>query len=418
LPQNLAGALQHYLPTEIFGYLQAAGQAAAERQLSLYLIGGSVRDMLLQQQLFDWDLDLVSESPQITTLAADLHQRWGGSFQQFPQYGTAKIHLGALDLDFATARTEVYAYPGANPEVTFSQLEADLIRRDFTINAMALDLRPARFGDLIDPFGGYADLAAGRIRALHAHKFIEDPVRSWRAVRLATTLSFNLEPTTEQALCAAMQSGQFDGFLTGRICNELYKCLDKAEPEVYLSHLSHLGVLRCLDPGLCWNSALARFFERAREYAEEFAGLKLRQAYLLGLLQAMQPVYQSALLRALQVSRAEFKAWSAYQAEVQASWEPVLPSVAVERLSPLPLLTLWALLATDLPEPAADLLQHYWRQWRFIKPEISGKLILDWMAPGPAVREILKQVHRARLNGQVQNLQEEKELARKLAQDT
>src|SRR5690606_11042388 len=120
---------------------------------------------------------------------------------------------------------------------------------------------------------GYADLSAGCLRALHAHKFMEDPVRSWRAVRLATSLNFQLDPPTQQALCAAMQSGHFDGFVTGRICNELSKCLDKPEPEIYLGQLSQLGVLRCLDPALHWDSELARFFERARKYVAEFEPL-------------------------------------------------------------------------------------------------------------------------------------------------
>lgn len=397
---KLQRQLKAYLPAEIYAGLQEVGQLAAERGLSLYLIGGSVRDMLLQQD-FDWDIDLVSDSPAVVELAQALARSWGGSLQTHAHYGTAKLRLGQLDLDFATARQEVYASPGAKPEIAFSSLKADLIRRDFTINAMAVNLLPERFGELYDPFGGVADLEQGQLKALHADKFIEDPVRAWRAVRLSTGLDFKLEPQTLNWLKAAMATGHFDGFFSERIRRELLKVLAKAQPAHYLQQLSQLGVLRCLSPVDFWDKSAEQLFQQLPHYSSWFKGAELQEAYFLGLITRLPAADREALLPLLQLSKNQQQALDTLLSGAlqELPWAEFSPSQVVQQLQGVPELSLWILLAEEQPPDFHSCLSKYCQQWRFVQPLISGKILLEWMPPGPHIKLILQRLHAARLDG-------------------
>lgn len=411
----LKDELRAYLPPGVLDKLRHAGAIAAELGYSLYLIGGSVRDMLLPEREFDWDIDMVSENTHVDELAVRLHQEWGGILHRYPQYGTATLRLGQLDLDFATARTETYAHPGANPEVCFSDLEADLIRRDFTVNAMALELCPERFGHLIDPFQGQTDLKARQLKALHKRKFLEDPVRSWRAVRLSISLNFELEAETRHLIVEAMESKHFDGFSNGRIRNELYKVLEKQNPSPYLKLLTDLHVLRCLDPELHWNTGLKNYYQQVQQHASHFHQSQRRVVHLIGLLERMNTASLASLLSSLHLPKPERQAWESFRQVETENWHDLKPSQIYERLENLPEASIWALLACSLSSDMHAALMAYWEQWRFVQPEISGKIILEWVQPGPRVREILKAIHHARLDGLVHNLKEEKELAAELA---
>lgn len=413
---ELALALAAYLPASVLLQLQEAGALAAERGLSLYLIGGSVRDMLLPDRAFDWDVDLVSEQAGIVALAEALARRWGGDLHPYPQYGTATLRLDPLELDFATARTEHYARPGANPEVAFSTLHADLVRRDFSINALALNLHPDQWCVLTDPFGGLADLQQRQLRTWAADKFLQDPVRGWRAVRLSVALDFALAAETAGWLQDTMASGCFDGFLSRRICSELWKCLEKPRPDAYLARLDALGVLRCLSPELHWTQELADAFERLRILQQYFPEASLAEAYLLLLLRHLTEPWRSALLKALHLSRPLQQSWFALMRELAQTAPPLSASGAFRRFADLPATAIWVLWALQPTPEHVQALAHYWQQTRFIQPPLSGKMLLGLLPRGPWLREILWQVHAAWIEGQIQNLPQAEALAHQLAQ--
>ena len=128
-----------------------------------------------------------------------LATRLGGEVREHERFATAKVHLGEHEVDIATARAESYPHPGALPEVEPTEgIAADLARRDFTINAMAVPLR--RDPELIDPHRGREDLEAGLLRVLHAHSFDDDPTRALRAARYAARFGFELEHETAELL--------------------------------------------------------------------------------------------------------------------------------------------------------------------------------------------------------------------------
>src|SRR5215213_453598 len=168
--------------------LRAVREAAAE---PVYLVGGAVRDLLLGRGRTD--IDLVVEGD-----AAALAARLGAETVEHERFSTAKVRLDGHSVDIATARTESYARPGALPEVAPAEsIEADLGRRDFTVNAMAVPLDGTR---LIDPHGGHADLQAGVLRILHPRSFSDDPTRALRAARYAARFGFELDSGTRTAI--------------------------------------------------------------------------------------------------------------------------------------------------------------------------------------------------------------------------
>ena len=160
----------------------------------LYLVGGTVRDMLLGRGRTD--LDLAGEGD-----PAEVAGRLGGEVVEHDRFSTAKVRLGAAHIDLARTRAETYPEPGALPQVRPAGIEEDLSRRDFTINAMALPLGGEH--ELLDPHGGRDDLAAGRLRVLHERSFADDPTRALRAARYASRFGLELESGTERLLRAA-----------------------------------------------------------------------------------------------------------------------------------------------------------------------------------------------------------------------
>ncbi len=169
--------------------LTALGRRAGDTPL--YLVGGSVRDSLLGGHPLD--LDIAVDGP-VARIASDLdpdatlHER----------FDTAAVSFRGRRLDLARTRSEKYRRPGALPEVEPADIESDLSRRDFTINAMAVDL--ADPGTLIDPHGGAEDLGRGVIRVLHARSFVDDPTRALRAARYAARLGFDIDHRTADLL--------------------------------------------------------------------------------------------------------------------------------------------------------------------------------------------------------------------------
>lgn len=234
-----------------------AGQAQA-RKLTLFLVGGVIRDLLLKRP--NHDLDFVLESDAIA-FAEALAAQYGGALQAHRPFGTASWTLdsalveklglpgGSLPghLDFACARSETYAGPAALPVVTPSDIERDLWRRDFSLNALALQLSPApAAGRLHDVCGGLKDLERKRVRVLHEMSFIDDPTRILRAVRFARRYDFALERETAALMAGALPMlARVSGI---RLCREIELILQEPKAARILRDLQDLGALAGIHP--------------------------------------------------------------------------------------------------------------------------------------------------------------------------
>jgi tRNA nucleotidyltransferase (CCA-adding enzyme) len=228
--------------------IREAGEEAGDRQLSAYIVGGFVRDILLNKR--NLDLDIVIEGDAIH-LAESLAKKWGAGLTVHRPFGTAVIRRPeGLRLDLAMAREEYYPRPGALPVVRPGSIKADLLRRDFTVNAMAIAITPDHFGRLLDEFGGLADLVQRKVRILHGQSFIDDPTRILRAVRFEQRFGFRIERATLALLKSALREDVAAGVKPPRYFNEFKKVLREPDPLACLKRLDCLEGLYFIDPRL------------------------------------------------------------------------------------------------------------------------------------------------------------------------
>ncbi|MGH1392828.1 MAG: CBS domain-containing protein [Trichormus sp.] len=332
LRDGLRPAFGDRLTPQLWQLLTTASQAAEKRGWHLYLVGGAVRDLLLAEatakNLMITDIDLVvdgfhtaadvgagvelAKALQAIYPAARLEIH--GAFQTAALLWHKDPELDSLWVDIATARTEFYPYPAANPEVEASSIRQDLYRRDFTINALALRLTSPRAGELLDFFGGLLDLQAKQIRVLHANSFIEDPTRIYRGVRFAVRLGFTIEPRTQEYIHYAINSGVYDRTaqtnpktpaLQTRLKAELKHILEAPYWELALKLLDNLGALQCIHPTLQLNHEILeklRLLERCWRRFNFPQNLILWQMRLEILIAHLAPQYRHKVAKNLQLS--------------------------------------------------------------------------------------------------------------------
>lgn len=200
------------------GLLKNIGHAADEAGRRAAVVGGFVRDLLLGKPCRDLDV-VVEQDAKDLGLRLTAHYGWPVTMQS--AFGTLRLATDWGPLDIATARTERYPRPGALPVITPAPLEHDMGRRDYSINAMAILLNQNSFGQLMDPFDGRRDLAAGWLRILHPRSFEDDPTRLLRGLRLAYRLSYRFEPATDRQLRKAIEGKNWTTISCTRLGREL-----------------------------------------------------------------------------------------------------------------------------------------------------------------------------------------------------
>jgi tRNA nucleotidyltransferase (CCA-adding enzyme) len=408
----LTSELEKHFPVELVSLLRAAGDLAWSRDWNLYLVGGAVRDLFLARP--NLDLDLVLEGDAIA-LARNLAEIRGGKVVAHPRFGTAKFRQQRISLDLATARSESYPRPGALPVVSPGTIGEDLFRRDFSINAMAIHLTPIHFGALLDPYGGRGDLDRGLIRVLHEKSFSDDPTRILRALRYEQRLGFHLEPNTEQLMCRdAAILNEVSG---ERLWHELELILNEECPEKVLSRADELGVLQKLHHSLKGNGWLRNRFEQARKAG---AAAKPSPALYLALLAyRLSEEENEDLLARLRirgeiakVMRQTVKLKQVTSALTKPRLAPSAIYHLVQRYPPESISA--AALASD-SRLVRQRLKLYLTELRHIKPALSGDdLQAMGISPGRKLGQVLRALHDAKLDGEVQTREQEEDLARGL----
>ncbi|MBD1915403.1 MULTISPECIES: CBS domain-containing protein [Cyanophyceae] len=433
---TLQRALEASLSSVLQDILQQITAAAEERGWHLYLVGGAVRDLLICTDSISAalpDLDLVVDGFFSTAqvgagvdLATVIKERFPEvDLQVHGRFQTASLvwrkeldhPLAGLMIDIATARTEFYPYPAANPEVEASSIQQDLYRRDFTINALALRLTNPGSGQLLDYFGGLIDLRQGTIRVLHANSFIEDPTRIYRAVRFAVRLGFSLDAQTEGYIHHAMASGVYSQMqhqmrrapaLQVRLKNELKYILEAPYWQSALTLLDQLGALRCLHSELTMTPALWQQLRRLSRWTKHFGWPELGPPWLLrlqGLLAAIPAMARSPLATHLQLpDRAierltHLDQWE-QQWQILVANEPA-PSQLYAAFSQADLPT-HLLISARHPRQLGSALWRYLMQWASTAPLIDGdQLKTLGYRPGPSFRPMLEALFAAQLDGAI-----------------
>ena len=379
--------------------IRLAGDIATRDGQNLYLVGGVVRDLLLGRP--NLDLDLVADSDAIA-LARKLAAATGAGLTVHTRFNTAKLRWNRWDVDLATVRAETYDRPGALPRVRSGTLESDMFRRDFTINAQAIDLTADRYGQLIDLYGGYADLEKRLIRVLHYKSFIDDATRIWRAIRYEQRFGFHLERKTKQWLIRDIP--MLDTISGDRIRHEIELVLKEERPEKVLRRAGELEALARLHPSLKADGWLAAKFQQARRPSENittdvyFALL----CYRLTLVEAGQLVaYLNLPRKAVSVIEDTLR----LKKNIKVLIEPDIPRSKIYNL--LKEYSSVAVIATRLATDSPLIKQRlalYLDRLCHIKPALTGNdLVKMGIQPGPTIKDILQKLLEARLDGKVRS---------------
>lgn len=241
--QNILDQMSKMISSELFSTLKEIGEFSFSKGLKIYAVGGFVRDILMGNK--NIDIDLVVEGDGIE-IAMEFAKSKNAKCITHPEFGTSKIEFDGISMDIAMARTEYYENPGALPKVERSNLRRDLYRRDFTINAMAIDLTPRNFGTVIDFFGGMEDLKNREIRVLHNLSFIEDPTRILRALRYMGRFNCKLAPNTEILLSNAIKKGYLLSVSASRIRAEFERAIENEKASEIFEVYQKYGIFSTL----------------------------------------------------------------------------------------------------------------------------------------------------------------------------
>jgi tRNA nucleotidyltransferase (CCA-adding enzyme) len=406
-----AAGLLARLPKHLASTLARAAGLAAGQGATLWLVGGVVRDLLLGIDP-GRDIDLAVEG-EVGPLAEAITAGGGRIVAAHAPFGTATVELpgpaGPLVVDLARARVERYPAPAVLPEVQPASMADDLLRRDFSVNALAIELRAEAAalaaGRLLDPFGGASDLRAGLLRLLHPASLRDDPTRMLRGLRLAARLGLAPEPASAALIAEAVTAGYLTMLTHERVLAELCLALEEPRPDTMLRVADSWGVTPQILPGLAWEPALAARSDRvAAGGAVGATPLIWAGVLLYGLpddeLRALAaryplPAHAAALLRQLPAARA---------LAPQLAAEP--PNSAIDRL--LRPFSPDAVAVVHYAEPrAAAATARFLTTLRAQRAPLDGNDLRGLgVAPGPQLGRLLDALRAAALDGEVATREE------------
>ena len=419
------------LPQERLSLLHALGNLADEGGVSLYLVGGVVRDLLLKRE--NWDLDLTVEGDGIAfaRLVAD---RYGAGLAVFERFATARLAFpDGFKMDIATTRQESYAQPAVLPTVQPASIEEDLSRRDFTINAIAVQLNPGQFGRLLDAYEGQRDLRAHTIRVLHAGSFQDDPTRIFRAIRFEQRFGFRLARTSVRLLAQAASTNLIQQLSGPRLQNEILLLFAEHDPVRAIARLEQLQLLRFLHRRLCYTTKVKRVVTAVPKalawWASRFPDSVIDRPilYLMALSSESSAVVVASMIRRLALSREQAKNVSAGGSLVDRALKrltnkgTVRPSQVYRLLADLSDEALVLLLAKQVSAQhglRVSLLKRHlvaYARNRAIKTALTGRdLQAMGLKPGPQYKTILGKLLDARIDGMITTEADERVLTHKL----
>jgi len=401
---NLSEQMERGLDADGLALLREAGKLAGDMGVELYLVGGPVRDLLLQRPQLDLDLVVVGDGLGFARAWAEMLQ---ASVVVHEPFLTATVTLPAgRHMDVATARRESYQHPGALPTVQPTSIEEDLSRRDFTINALAVALNPDRWGELYDPRGGQRDLQAGIVRVLHDESFVDDPTRLIRAVGFEVRLDFSLEEHTRELLGAAIDESAPDLLSAQRRAEVLLPLIGEESGTGVLVRMGELGLLGTMH--LCGpvSQELQTSLEQVPTVLEALGAPGTGRAAALvrlALVAHDAGIAAATLIDYLRLSGEEGASLTQALAAL-ASPPPQLTAASVSSaelyfaLEHYHIVTA-TVLSVSQPSMAGQRIQEYWRELRHIESDITGEdLLAAGAQPGPAFSQALSEALRVKLN--------------------
>lgn len=444
--EQVAQMLADAVPPARLALLHTLAEEADKVNLPIFVVGGFVRDLLLERPSLDFDIVVEGDAIFFANRLAD---RLGGRVLTHHRFGTAKWDIsktrsqllkslplnpeegraGRLPetLDLITARTEFYEQPAALPTVESSSIKMDLHRRDFTINTLALRLDGEHYGKIHDYWGGLSDLHKGHIRVLHALSFVDDATRLLRAVRFEQRFGFTIEPRTRALMAESLPLLKR---LTGaRLRHEINQILAEPGAAVMLARLDELGILETIHPALPWSQNLAdqmntldvESIDPAWGLSKQADHLSLKQklSYLIWLGRLPEPTLRAIASRLR--FKSDLKRLLLETSKVNRALPGLVgskPSEIVHALEKTPRLALYAACINTRDQAQRDLLWQFISQWESVAPHTTGDDLREMgLQPSPAYGQILDALRDAWLNGEIHSKEEEAQLLDKLVSE-
>lgn len=414
--------MKERFPERIHNILVQFGKVGDDLGYSVYAIGGFVRDLLMRVENFD--IDIVVEGDGIR-LAEEFEKRFPCRIRTHRKFGTAIILFpDGLKVDVATARLEVYESPAALPKVERTSLKADLYRRDFTINTLAIRLNSENFGELIDFFGGIKDIKDKVIRVLHNLSFVEDPTRIFRAIRFEQRFKFQIAKHTQNLMRNAVEMGLIDRLSGGRIFSELVLILEEGNPIPALKRMKDFNLFPLLHPHLQLDEERILLFEQIHQVINWFDLLFLEEKYdrwliyFYGLIDGLNEDHCMELCDRLNLNeKLKKKVLEGRQQALQIllqffSWnqqgrEPRRSEIFT-LLNPLSTELKLFMMAKTTQATTRRYISLYFTQLKDTRPLLKGSdLIQLGIKPGPLIKRSLEELRKARLDEEVKTREDE-----------
>lgn len=390
------------------GLLEAIQQESQRLGYRVFLVGGGPRDLLLSGRLGDLDLVVEGDGEEFARALAKV---LGGTARMHSRFGTAELQDLGERLDIATARTERYGSPAALPEVEPGPLKEDLLRRDFSVNTLAIELGDGPPYEVLDSHNALEDMKDGRLRVLHDGSFADDPTRILRGIRFESRLGLRLDDAAERMARAAVADGAFDALSGDRLRREVFRLLDPVGSiESRLGRLRELGLLSILGPGLRLSGEDLVWIGRA---ATELEGLPPDAAEVEGWRLVFPVLYGSLDQRAGEETadrlaiRPEDRDWLLGSRRdldhaIEVLRRPSSKPHEIDRvLRPLRREQIALLLALGDP-PVVQWTRRWLQELRSLSLTLSGQELVDaGFAPGPSIGRALEATREARLDGSI-----------------
>jgi len=399
-PSELRALLLGALAAPVRAAVEAIVRAGEGR--GVYAVGGTVRDLLLGRAIIDVDLAVEGDAVAVARRALP-----GVRLVTHARFGTATALVERVRIDVAMTRRERYARPGALPRVEAGTIDDDLRRRDFAANSVALRLDGA--AALVDPCGGVADIAARRLRVLHARSFIEDPTRVFRALRYGARLGFELEAETAALLRGGV--AHIEALTGERIRRELELIFGEETAGVTLEACQATGALRSAHVALRWDAEKSAVLDAG--VVTGATRVTLGFALLASEASAAEA---GAICARLRLTRAEAAAVRGIAAlapvSVMLRRAEAKPSGVVLLLDRYPAASVAAYAGTAADAIARRLALRYLEEWRYVKPMLSGRDLQELGVPeGRQIARGLQLIRAARLDGWAKDRGDEQALA-------
>jgi tRNA nucleotidyltransferase (CCA-adding enzyme) len=398
------------------------GKIGAQLGYHLYVVGGFVRDLLLNRPIDDIDVVVEGDGIHFAKVYA---QKEGCRVHTHKKFGTAVIiYPDQLKIDVASARLEYYQTPAALPIVEKSSIKRDLARRDFTINTLAISLSPDSFGTMIDYFGANRDLKDKTIRIIHNLSFIEDPTRIFRAIKFSNRFDFKIGKVTDSLIKNAIKINCFKNLSGLRVLNELKQIFQEDNPIPAIKSMENYGLERIIHPNLTIIPKTYQLLESVNKILSWHDLLYVDEiyprwaVYFMALLNRSSIKESQEVCRRLKVPLKEQDILLNKRYKAEKKLQLIESSTSYSKQDVYWLLInlkteyiLYIMALTQNETVRKDISSFYTRH-RKVKPLLKGKdLIRIGISPGPSYTQALNKIIDAKLNGQLKTKQDEVEFA-------